>query len=175
MHQVSVGYSRAKLPNATDGMVYVALQELATRIAHRNTGKLLDDPAGQEVMKRVAADENYHYLFYRDLVAESLAADPSGTVQAIERQVECFEMPGTGIVDFKRHAQAIADAGIYDVAIHHSQILVPVIVRAWGVAGLTGLDDAAEAARDRLLDRIDRIGRIGARLAERRQQQLTAV
>ena len=175
MHQVSVGYSRAKLPNATDGMVYVALQELATRIAHRNTGKLLDDPAGQEVMKRVAADENFHYLFYRDLVAESLAADPSGTVQAIERQVECFEMPGTGIVDFKRHAQAIADAGIYDVAIHHGQILVPVVLRAWGIAELTGLDDAAEAARDRLLDRIERIGRIGARLAERRQSQLTSV
>ena len=29
-----------------DGLVYVALQELATRIAHHNTGKLLDDRHG---------------------------------------------------------------------------------------------------------------------------------
>ena len=34
-------------PSVADGIVYVALQELATRIAHRNTGKLLEDPAGR--------------------------------------------------------------------------------------------------------------------------------
>ena len=37
-------------------LVYVALQELATRIAHRNTGRLLGDSAGYDVMMRVAAD-----------------------------------------------------------------------------------------------------------------------
>ena len=52
-----------------DTLVYVALQELATRVSHRNTGKLIGDPVGYEVMARVAADENLHYLFYRDLVA----------------------------------------------------------------------------------------------------------
>ena len=51
-----------------DGFAYVALQELATRIAHHNTGKLLTDKAGYDVMKKVASDENRHYLFYRDLV-----------------------------------------------------------------------------------------------------------
>ena len=35
-----------------DGISYVALQELATRISHRNTGKLLDDRVGFEVMAR---------------------------------------------------------------------------------------------------------------------------
>src|SRR3546814_9759625 len=49
-----------------DGFAYVALQELATRIAHHNTGKLLDDKAGYEVMKKVDSDENRHHLFYRD-------------------------------------------------------------------------------------------------------------
>src|SRR4051794_21074833 len=52
--------------SALDTLVYVALQELATRISHRNTGSLLDDEAGYKVMARVAADENLHYLFYRD-------------------------------------------------------------------------------------------------------------
>ena len=87
-----------------DGLVYVALQELATRVAHRNTGKLLDDPAGVDVMNRVAADENLHFLFYRDLVLAALEIDPSAMVCAIERQVRDFEMPGTGIVDFGAHA-----------------------------------------------------------------------
>jgi acyl-[acyl-carrier-protein] desaturase len=44
-----------------DGLAYVALQELATRVAHRNTGKLLDDEDGYDVMARGGADENLHY------------------------------------------------------------------------------------------------------------------
>ena len=92
-----------------DGFVYVALQELATRIAHHNTGKLLDDQAGYEVMKQVASDENRHYLFYRDLVDRGARARPvRAWCCAIERQVRTFEMPGTGILDFEAHAKAIA-------------------------------------------------------------------
>ena len=94
-------------PDSTpDAMVYVALQELATRIAHHNTGKRCEDPAGYEVMKRIASDENRHYLFYRDLTTAAIEMDPSAMVCAIERQVRTFEMPGTGIIDFEQHAQA---------------------------------------------------------------------
>ena len=89
---------------AADGLVYVALQELATRIAHRNTGRLLGDSAGYDVMMRVAADENLHHLFYRDLTAAAIELDPSRLVQAIERQVVEFEMPGAGIPGFAAHA-----------------------------------------------------------------------
>ena len=53
-------------PSAIDGLVYVTLQELATRISHRNTGALLEDRAGYDIMRRVAIDENHHFLFYRD-------------------------------------------------------------------------------------------------------------
>ena len=78
MHQVC-GAARFRSPNrSVDTLVYVALQELATRISHRNTGNLLDDEAGYKVMARVAADENLHYLFYRDLVSAALEIDPSG-------------------------------------------------------------------------------------------------
>ena len=145
-----------------DGFVYVSLQELATRIAHLNTGKLVGDRVAYEIMKRVASDENRHHLFYRDLTAAALEVDPSGMVIAMERQVREFEMPGTGIVDFDRHARAIAKAGIYDFQIHHDQILVPVVLRHWGVEQLTGLSDAAERARESLLKRIERIGRAAA-------------
>lgn len=157
-----------------DGLVYVSLQELATRIAHLNTGKLVGDRVAYEIMKRVASDENRHHLFYRDLTAAALEVDPSGMVIAMERQVREFEMPGTGIVDFDRHARAIARAGIYDFQIHHDQILVPVVLRHWGVEELTGLSDAAERARESLLKRIERIGRAGRRMARQREEQARA-
>src|SRR5688572_25162187 len=72
MIQVSKG-EVPEPPSAADGMAYVALQELATRIAHFNTGEMLeDDGYAQKIMKRVAADENLHYLFYRDIVSAAI-------------------------------------------------------------------------------------------------------
>ena len=168
MHQVSGGFEPA-IDGAHEAFVYLTLQELATRISHRNTGKLLEDRPGYDVMARVAADENLHHLFYRDMASAAIEADPSGMVVAIERQVRDFEMPGTGIADFTTHARAMADAGIYDYAIHHDQILVPVVLRHWRVETLEGLTPTAEQARARLLKRIERIGRAAHRLSERRQ------
>jgi acyl-[acyl-carrier-protein] desaturase len=169
MHQVSTGITPAP-PTPADGLAYVALQELATRIAHRNTGKLLDDRVGYDVMARVASDENLHFLFYRDLVTAALAVDPSKTVIAIERQVRDFEMPGTGIVDFTGHAAAIAKVGIYDLQLHHEQILVQVVLRHWGVESLEGLSPEAEEARSSLITFIERVGRVGQRMSERRRR-----
>jgi len=168
MHQVCGGQV-PQPDSAVDTLAYVALQELATRISHRNTGNLLDDEAGYKVMARVAADENLHYLFYRDLVSAALEVDPSGTVCAIERQVRTFEMPGAGIPDFSAHASAIAAAGIYDLALHHDQVLVPVVLRHWGIETIEGLSPEAESARERIIGHLARVERIGRRVADRRR------
>jgi acyl-[acyl-carrier-protein] desaturase len=157
-------------PGIADGIVYVALQELATRIAHRNTGKLLDDDAGQAVMSRVAADENLHHLFYRDLTSAAIALDPSTVVEAIDRRVREFEMPGTGIPEFTAHAKLIAAAGIYDFASHHDQILVPVLFTHWKVEQLTGLTPVAEQARERVVRYVERLGHLAKRMRDRAQR-----
>ena len=158
-------------PTPADILVYVALQELATRVSHRNTGKLIGDPIGYEVMARVAADENLHYLFYRDLVAEAIGLDPSAVVLAIERQVKEFEMPGTGIHNFAARAASIARAGIYDLALHHDQVLVPCVVRHWKLEEIEGLSAEAEEARGRVLTFMGRLERIARRQGERRRAQ----
>ena len=150
--------------------MYVALQELATRIAHRNTGRLVGDPAGYDVMIRVAADENLHYLFYRDLGVGSDRARPERDGPAIERQVIGFEMPGGGIPGFARHAAAIAKAGVYDLVIHHEQILVPVVLRHWKIDHLDGLDTEAEQAQERIMARLAKSGRVARRIVERRAE-----
>jgi acyl-[acyl-carrier-protein] desaturase len=157
------------LPTAPDVLVYVALQELATRICHRNTGKLLGDPVGYEVMARVAADENLHYLFYRDVVSDALELDPSAVVMAIDRQVREFEMPGTGIPNFSALAGSIARAGIYDLVLHYDQVLVPAVLRHWKVEEIEGLSTEAEEARTRLLAFMARLESISRRLVQRRQ------
>jgi acyl-[acyl-carrier-protein] desaturase len=166
MRQVSSGVVPDP-PSVADGIVYVALQELATRIAHRNTGKVLDDPVGSAIMSRVAADENLHHLFYRDLASAALEIDPSGMVAAIDRQVRDFAMPGTGIADFKAHARLIAKAGIYDFASHHDLILVPVLFKHWRVEQLQNLKAAAEQARERVVKHVERVGLAAKRMRSR--------
>lgn len=173
MAQVSGGVT-PNPPTSQDGFAYLALQELATRISHRATGQLLGDPAGYEVMMRVAADENLHQLFYRDLAEAALSVDPNGMMIAIERQVAEFAMPGVGIPDFPRHAAAIARAGIYDLAVHHEQILVPVVLRHWKVDQLEGLEPEAEQARERLMTRLAKSERVARRVSERREAALAA-
>ena len=158
-------------PTVPDMFVYLCLQELATRISHRNTGKVVPDPAGYEVMARVAADENLHFLFYRDLTSAALEVDPSAMMLAIHRQVAEFEMPGTGIPGFTSHAVAIARSGIYNLSIHHDQIVSPVVLRHWRIDELEGLSPEAEKARDDLHVTIDRLAKMAERQAARQARR----
>jgi acyl-[acyl-carrier-protein] desaturase len=151
--------------DAFEALAYVSMQELATRISHRNTGKLLKDEMGTAIMSRVGNDENLHYLFYRDLTSAAIELDPSSTVLGIERAVRTFSMPGLGIPNFDALSREVAKAGIYDLLIHHDQILEPVIMRHWKLMELTGLSDEAEAARESIVKRMARTAKVGKRLA----------
>jgi acyl-[acyl-carrier-protein] desaturase len=161
-------------PSIQDGLVYLSLQELATRIAHRATGQMIGDPAGYDVMMRVAADENLHQLFYRDMASAAIEVDPNGMVHAMEAQVTGFAMPGLGIPGFAEHAKRIAGAGIYDLSIHHEQILVPMVLRTWNLESIEGLDADAEQARERLVAYLAKSERVAARLSARRDAALAA-
>jgi len=166
--------SRGEVPepaSAADGMCYVTLQELATRISHRNTGKMIEsqDRVGYDIMRRVAIDENHHFLFYRDIAQAGFERNPSEMMMALERQVTDFAMPGTGIPDFAVHSKAIANAGIYDLINHYEQILEPVVMGFWKIADLEGLDGEADAARERTIKHIEKTGRVAARMKAKRE------
>lgn len=174
MRQLSSGSAPA-FDQFTDALVYTTLQELATRISHRNTGKLLADRVGVTLMNRVANDENLHHLFYRDVTTAAIDVAPSEMVRAIERTVRAFAMPGTGIADFARHARAIAKAGVYNMSIHHDQILVPVVLHQWRLEDLGGLDDDAERAREQILRHLDRLAKVARRMEGRSDEACATV
>ena len=168
MRQLCSGFRPGqKAHTVTDGLVYLTLQELATRISHWNTGELLE-PTGQAVLRRVAADENLHFLFYRDMVSAALALDPDDAVMAIDRQVSAFEMPGSGIDGFAQHAAAIAAAGVYDFGVHYEQVLLPVVINHWRIETVEGLGAEGESARDRAVARIGRFKRVAERMDAQR-------
>ena len=165
MAQLMKGYDH-DAPDTLHGLAYVTFQELATRIAHRNTGRYSDDPVADRIMIRIAADENLHMVFYRDIIAAALVLEPSATVRAIVDEVLAFQMPGAGIAGFIRKAAQIAKAGIYDLRVHREEVLLPVI-RHWRIFELTGLDAAAEEARRRLAEHLDKLDRAAKRFEDR--------
>ena len=165
MAQLQQGYDHDS-PDTLHGLAYVAFQELATRIAHRNTGRYSDDPVADRIMVRIAADENLHMVFYRDILKAALEIEPSAAVRAIVDEVLAFQMPGAGIPGFLRKAADIAKAGIYDIRVHRDEVLLPII-RYWGVFELSGLDAAAEEARRRLAEHLEKLDVAAKRFEER--------
>ena len=165
MAQLQQGYDHDS-PDTLHGLAYVAFQELATRISHRNTGRYSDDPVADRIMVRIAADENLHMVFYRDILKAALAIEPSAAVRAIVDEVLKFEMPGAGIPGFLRKAAEIAKAGIYDLRVHRDEVLLPIL-RHWGIFELTGLDATAEVARRRLAEHLEKLDAAVRRFEER--------
>ena len=165
MAQLQQGYDHSS-PDTLHGLAYVAFQELATRIAHRNTGRYSNDPVADKIMVRIAADENLHMVFYRDILKAAVAIEPSAAVRAIVDEVLAFEMPGAGIPGFMRKAADIAKAGIYDLRVHRDEVLMPII-KYWGLFELQGLDAAAEEARRTLAAHLDKLEAAAKRFEDR--------
>lgn len=172
MDQVSRGYypdgQSGSLTNPLDGVVYTTLQELATRISHRNTGRFTRDPLIEKLTARIAVDENLHYIFYRELGKAAVELDRSAMVLAMHRQVTGFAMPGRELPDFREKASQIAKAGIYDLRIHHDDVLLAVLLRHWKLDRLTGLTEEAEQARDGILMYLGRLDATAKKYEEKR-------
>jgi acyl-[acyl-carrier protein] desaturase len=157
-----------------DGLVYTSLQELATRIAHRNTGQYTDDPLIVKLTGRIAIDENLHYVFYRELAKAALEIDPSAMMMAIHRQVTGFQMPGLEIPEFKAKAIRMAKAGIYDLRIHHDQVVLPVLFKHWKIDQLTDLTEEAKEAREGVMNYLAMLDATAAMYEEKRAAAATS-
>ena len=152
------------------GLAYVAFQELATRISHRNTGRYSADPVADRIMARISADENLHMVFYRDVLTAAMRIDPSAVVQAVAAEVIDFEMPGAVMDNFRRMSVEIADAGIYDLRIHHDDIVWPLL-RHLRIFDAAGLNPEAEATREELRTFLDRLDATATRYEAKRAQR----
>lgn len=169
MQQVQAGYDHPASEPLRQ-LAYVAFQELATRISHANTGRFSADPVANRISERIAADENLHMVFYRDAVAAALELDPSAAVKAVAAEVIDFQMPGATIPNFSRKAAQIAMAGIYDLRVHHDEVVWPLL-RYWRIFALTSLDSEAEQARDALAVFLTELNQRASNFEDRRAER----
>ncbi|MCD0448274.1 acyl-ACP desaturase [Actinocorallia sp. API 0066] len=168
MQHMEIGYEPDHGDKVLHGVAYVSFQELATRVSHRNTGRASEDPLCEQMMQRVAADENLHMIFYRNVLAASFEVAPSAAMRAVADVVKGFQMPGYTIDGFLRKSVAIANAGIYDLRLHHDEVLMPVL-RKWGVFDVEGLDGEGEKAREELSEFMNALDAAATKFEERRE------
>ena len=170
MIHMSTGFANAYADKtALHGIAYVAFQELATRVAHRNTGRISGDPICEQLLAKVAADENLHMIFYRNILAAAFELAPDEAMRAVTDVIATFQMPGHGIENFARKSVQIAMAGVYDLRIHHDEVVIPVLrsVRALETEGLSGDGDLA---REELVAHMAELDRYATRFTERRDK-----
>lgn len=160
-----------------DSLAYVTFQELATRVSHRNTGKACGDPIADRMLARVAADENLHMLFYRNLMTAALDVAPDQAAQSITETITEFVMPGFEMPGFRRNAVLMAKAGIYDLRQHRDEVILPVL-RTWKVFERNDFGPEGERHREVLaafladLDtKVERFEDARARVLERKSNR----
>lgn len=131
--------------------VYTTLQERATQISHKNTGKSVSDtePLLGEILNSIAADEARHFVFYRNVFKEILNIDPVRALQAASSIMPAIDMPGIAMPHFREMAEIIRREKIYGPYDYKS--IVEEVIKFWGIELITGLSDQAARAQEKIL------------------------
>lgn len=152
-------------------VAYVTFQELATRVSHRNTGKVCNDPIADRMLQRIAADENLHMIFYRNMCGAALDLAPDQALEAITRILQNFQMPGAGMPNFRRNGVLMAKHGVYDPRQHLEEVVLPVL-RKWNVFERTDFTARGEKIREELSGFLEKYDSDAARFEEQRDRML---
>ncbi|SDI89451.1 acyl-[acyl-carrier-protein] desaturase [Frankineae bacterium MT45] len=148
MEHMTAGYDSGD-KTMLQATAYVSFQELATRVSHRNTGKATGCPLAEQLLSRIAMDENLHMIFYRNIIDAAFEIEPDATMAAIRDEVVGFQMPGAGMTDYLRNSVTIAKAGIYDLRLHHDAVVAPIL-KYWRVFERDDFGPEGEQAREEL-------------------------
>ena len=107
-------------------------------------------------------------------ICTALRAKPGITAPGIWKSITSSVIarivgPGAVIPGFARKAVQMARAGIYDLRIHHDDIVMPLI-RQWRLFELEGLDEEGEQARQELVAALTELDAQATRFVEQREE-----
>ena len=131
--------------------VYTTLQERATQISHKNTGKAAgeEEPLLNGILSSIAADEAKHFSFYRNVFKEILKLDPNGALISAATIMPAIDMPGNSMPNFRELADVVRRTGIYTPWDYKE--IVEEVIKFWDIESFTGLNEIATKAQDKIL------------------------
>lgn len=140
--------------------VYTTLQERATQISHKNTGKAAGDaePLIEGILNSIAGDEAKHFMFYRNVFKEILKLDANGALISAAEIMPAIDMPGVSMPNFRELADVVRRSGIYTPWDYKD--IVEELINFWEIDTLTGLSAIAIKAQEKILNIPARLKRI---------------
>ena len=154
--------------------LYTSFQELATNYSHKRVAKIARKMGNERLSKMctiIAADEQRHYLAYREFVKCIFECDPSEMMIAFADMMKHkIVMPAhflreigqkTGLA-FEHFADAAQRLGVY-TAFDYVEILNK-LNKYWKIDQITDLNEHGEKARDYLMKLPARLARISERI-----------
>jgi len=152
--------------------VYTTLQERATQVSHKNTGKLAgeDEPLLNGILSSIAADEAKHYTFYRNVFKEVLRLDPNNAMLSAADIMPAIDMPGISMPNFRDMADVVRRIGIYGP--NDYKRIVEEAIKFWEIEMITGLNDIAQKAQEKILSIPKRLEKV-AEYVEKRTKSKT--
>lgn len=132
--------------------VYTTLQERATQMSHRNTGKAVGDnePVLKGILTNVAADEARHFTFYRRVFKAILEFDPNRALQSAVAIMPSLAMPGSSMPNFREMADIVRRVGIYGPWDYKH--IVEEAIEFWKIELMTGLNEMGRNAQEKILE-----------------------
>ncbi|MGF1425384.1 acyl-ACP desaturase [Kitasatospora sp. LaBMicrA B282] len=146
---VQHGYDLDYRGDALASLVYVTLQELATRVSYRTMRTMCGEPGCEALLKHIAQDENRHMIFYRTVLQAAWEIDPMRLTDALARVLGTFRAPGHAAPGFAKMAVSMVLSGIYTPTMHHEEVVLPIL-RFLKVFEVDRLGPGGEQARERL-------------------------
>ncbi len=152
-HLIANGFNPRAYPDPYNGLIYTSFQERATKISHRNVGKMVGaqgDCYLAKICQRIAGDESRHEAFYTKMMRQVMEVDPNGGILAFRGMLRSIiAMPGRLMYDGKDpdlfdHFAVIAQRSevytVYDYA-----AIIDHLVSVWDIAGRIVSGPAAKA------------------------------
>jgi acyl-[acyl-carrier-protein] desaturase len=166
-HYVEAGFNPNWEMDPYKLFVYTTLQERATQISHKNTGKSAgaEEPLLNGILGSIAADEAKHYAFYRNVFKEILNIDPNEALISAAVIMPAIDMPGISISNFRELADVVRRSGIYTPWDYKE--IVEEAIKYWEIESLTGLSELATKAQEKILSIPARLKKIAEYIEER--------
>ena len=113
----------------------------------------------------IAADEAKHFTFYRNVFKEILSIDPNRALQSAVAIMPAIDMPGIAMPNFRDMADVIRRVGIYGPWDYKS--IVEDAIKFWNIELITGLNDLAAKAQEKILAIPERLKKIAEYLEQK--------
>jgi acyl-[acyl-carrier-protein] desaturase len=151
--------------------VYTTLQERATQVSHKNTGKLAgqDEPLLNGILNNIAADEAKHYTFYRNVFKEVLNLDPNRAMLSAADIMPAIDMPGISMPNFRDMADVVRRIGIYGPRDYKK--IVEEAIKFWEIEVITGLSNIAQKAQEKILSIPNRLEKVAEYIEKRTESK----